>query len=346
MSSLPREIRKQLKNHISKTTDEAFDLAVNLTGKYIDEKKRRKLKTETEQEFGARIEETIARSYQIGLQLKEEYQQNSFETSSLKEKFYLMTDTLLQSFMPDIPKNVHAMDYLFRILEELLRDFRFSFNYQKETNYAAYLQALKELMVELEKQNKINKSWDVLNEFKDSKDAYLLVQATLQKLIKYYEFLERDFSKIENRQLDGYLEIYHELSGHFEKLIALIDVLIQLSTTDAAPKYEDARKRGVYENIRNIEKSGWGIFSSGFNRHVRNAIVHKTCKIDILKETVEFIDRNKTVTLTFREVQKATRELSAVLLILPNVFVSIFCLAILSIRDILGNLPKREAEQM
>ena len=71
--------------------------------------------------------------------------------------------------------------------------------------------------------------------------------------------------------------------------------------------------------------------------------MHKTCTVEILKETVEFIDRNKTITLTFKEVQKETRELSALLLILPHLFISIFCLAVLSIREMLDSLPERIA---
>lgn len=86
MSKLPREIREQLKNHISKTTDEAFDLAINLTGKYVDGEKRKKVKQEAEQEVGDRIEESINKSYQIGLELYGQYQDKSFEASSLSKR--------------------------------------------------------------------------------------------------------------------------------------------------------------------------------------------------------------------------------------------------------------------
>lgn len=336
MSNLPRETRKQLKSFLSKTTDEALDLVVNLTGKYIEEKKREKLKKEAELEVGTKIEEAMAKAYRIGFELKEEYEQKKLETGSLKEKFYLVTDTVFKSIVPGIPKNVHAMDYLFQVCEELLRDFRFDWRYLKDTKYTTYLQGLEKLMGELKKNKKLNKSWEVINEFKDSKDAYPLLQATLQRVIKYYEFLARDFSKIEKKQVDKYLETYEELSGHYEKFISLIAALIQLLQTNTNYKYDTARKRGLSRNIRLIENAGWKIFVSGFDRNIRNAIVHKTCKVDILKENVEFIDRNKTIILTFREVQRETRELSALLLILPHVFISIFCLAVLSIRDILA----------
>jgi len=339
MPNLPREIRKQIKSFISKTTNEALDLVINLAGKYIDEKKREKLKKKAQLEMGTKIEKAIANTYQMGLKLREEYRQQELDASSLKERFYLMTDTVFQSMMPEIPKNVHAMDYLFQICEELLRDFRFDWRYLRDTKYTEYLQSLKTLMAELKREQKMSKAWDVINEFKNSQDFYPLIQATLQRLIKHYEFLARDFPKIEKKQIDKYLEIYEELSGHYEKFISLLVALIQLTGTNNEISYEDARKRGLYQNIRFIEKSGWEIFVSGFNRKIRNAIVHKTCKVDILKEIVEFVDRNKTITLTFQEIQKETRVLAALLLILPHALISIFCLAVLSLREMLDNLP-------
>ena len=233
------------------------------------------------------------------------------------------------------------MDYLFQVCEELLRDFRFDWRYLRDTKYTEYLQSLEKLMVELKKEQKMSKAWEVINEFKNSQDFYPLLQATLQRLIKHYEFLARDFPKIEKKQIDRYLEIYEELSGHYEKFISLVVALIQLTRRNTEISYEDARKRGLYQNIRFVEKSGWEIFVSGFNRKIRNAMVHKTYKVDILKETVEFVDRNKTntITLTFQEIQKETRGLAALLLILPHALISIFCLAVLSMREMLDNLP-------
>ena len=337
MSKPPREVREQLKSFVSKTTDETLDLIVNLTGKYIDEERRAKLKKEAELDVGRQIEEAITNACQIGLKLRKEYRQKKLERGSLKEKFYSVTDTLFKAVIPDIPKNVHAMDHLFQVCEELLRDFRFDLHYLKDTEYRAYLQGLEKLMSEIKQEHKINKSWEVLNDFKDSKDFYLTLQAILQRVIKGYEFLTRDFSKIEKKQLDRYLQIYLELSGLYEKFISLIAVLVQLLRTNSSPKYEVARKRGLYSNIDSIEKTDWSIFVSGFNRNMRNAIAHRTCKVDILKETVEFIDRNKTFRLTFREVQKETRELSALLLILPHILIWIFCLSVLSIREMLDS---------
>lgn len=335
----PKEIRKQVKSHISKMTDDSLDLVVNLTGKYVDKRKKRRLKKEAEIEIDAIIDKAISKTYEMSQELVEEHLQKEVKGGSQKEKFYLVTDTLFQTITHEIPKNVHALDYLFEVCEELLRDFRFDWNYLRNTEYAKHLQALRKLFTELKEEQKISKSWEILREFKDSRDFYPLLQATFHRLIKYYEFLGRDFSKIEKRQIDKYLEIYQELSGHYEKLISLIAALVGLLRGGAIFTYEAARNRSLYQNVRFVQKDGWEIFVSGFDRRMRNAIVHKTYKVDILKERVEFIDRSNTVTLIFKEVQKETRELGALLLILPHVLVSIFCLTILSIKEMLDDLP-------
>jgi len=341
MSNLPEEMRKQVKNFFSKTSDETLDKIVNLTGKYISEKKRAKLKKESELEVGTKIEEAIARTYQIGLQIEEEFKQKEISTSDFKEKFYLLTDTVAKPLLSDIPKNVHAMDYLFQVCEEL-EDSHFSFPYLKDTGYSQYLRDLKRLFEKLSEKDGIeSKLWVVFNDFKDSRDAYTLVQATFQRLIRHYKFLGKNIKVIRKKHIDEYLEIYDELSGHYEKSIALVVVLLKFLLKNDTPKYEMMRKKRLYENMRFVEEHGWGGLTEGFNRNIRNAVAHKTYNVDLIKGTVDFYDVKKTFTLTFKEVQKETRELSALLLILPHVLISIFCVAILSFRKMLDNLPER-----
>jgi len=329
-----------LKSFISKTADEALDSIVNLTGRYIDKERRAKLKEKAELKVGWQIEEAITNAYQIGLKLRKEYQQKASERGYTKEEIYSVTDALFKPIVTDIPKkDVHAMDYFFEIFEDLHRDFQFDMPYLDDTRYGEYLSTLEELMAELKKKNQLEKAFDILKEFKNSEDAYIVVQVTLQKLIKYYAFLQRDFSVIGKKQVDRYLEIYDELSGVYEKLVSLIMILIHLLKNGCRTRYVTMRKKGLSYNIQYIKKTRWQNFTYGFDRNIRNAIAHKTYKVDILKGTIDFIDRTRMVTLTFMEVQKKTRELSALLLVLPHMFISIFCLSILSIKEMLDNLP-------
>ena len=339
MSDLPEQIRKELRGFISKKTDEMIDLVSNLLGQQISEKKRNRMKREFELKEMPKIEDRMLKAYQIGLQLQEEYQQGKFETSSPKERFYLMTDVFLRLNIPTMPTNAHVLDYLFETLENLLSDFRFSWNYLKDTHYSEYLQALQELMNQLKRENKISKAWEILTEFRNSRDFYLLLQATLQKLIKYYQFLEDNDVHVEKKQIDKYLEIYAEFSGHYEKLIALMVALTQLSEGNIDSKYGIARSRNLSQNMLSIERSRWRIFVFGFNRNIRNAIAHKTVYIDIVKRRVEFVDRKKILTLAFREVQREARELGSFLLVLPHVLISVFCLMFLSMKEMLDSFP-------
>jgi len=338
MPSLPEEIRKELRGFVSKKTDETIDLVVNLAGKQISEEKRTKIRHGFELKEMPKFENAIAKVYQIGLDLQKEYQQGKFETGSLKDRFYLLTDVICRGSVPGLPRNVHSMDYLFKLSEDLLKDFRLTWPYLKSTRYNEYLQTLEKLMGALKRRNKISKSWEILTEFRSSKDFFLLLQATLQRLIKHYHYLEEDFSQIEKKQVDKYLEIYGELAGHYEKFIALMASLIQLLETNANPKYEVARGRELSQNMLIVERSGWGIFVSGFNRNIRNAIAHKTFSVNVVNQTVEFIDRKNVSTLVYTEVQKETRELSALLLILPHVLISVFYLSLLSLKEMLDNL--------
>ncbi len=216
-ADLPRKMRRQLKSFVSGASDEAIDLVVNLTGKYVDEKKRKKLKREAELELTPKIEEAITKGYQIGLKLREEYQRQKLEPRNLREQFHILTDTSLKPFVaPSLPKDVHAFDYLFNVCEDLLKNFRFDWKFLKRTRYRQYLESSERLMHELQKKQKITGAWQILNEFKDSVDFYLILQATAQRVIKYYEYLGRDFSKLEKKQVDKYLE-YTENSLGFMK---------------------------------------------------------------------------------------------------------------------------------
>jgi hypothetical protein len=337
MSKLPDEVRRQLKILVSEASDESIDLLANLFGRRFNEKDETRLKREAELEIYLNIDEMATKFFQMAVELQKEVQLNKLENASIKERFYLATDIILRTIMPDIPKGIHAMDYLFKACEEISYS-QFTFSFLKDTRYSEYLKSLRDLIKKLEEEGKIDKALNLLYEFKDTNDAYTLLQSTLQKIINYYKFLSQNYTTIKKEKLDKYLEIYSEMSGQFEKIIALVATLIEILRMDTDNKYKNSRKRRAYDNICYIKKNGYENLVLGFNRNIRNALAHKTYKIDIIKETVDFYDVDKKITLTFREAQKETRELAALLLILPHLVISIFCLKILSIREIVGSL--------
>ena len=339
MSSLPIEVREKIKSLVSETTDETFDLIVNLSGKYLSKKKMCDIKRKAELEVGKEIEESIAKAYQIGINLQNQYQNKELDAETAKESFYSVIDSIFKPLDSDIPDDIHALDYFFQFVEELHREFRFDMPYLSTTKYLEYLEALEELIVELKEEKKLGEVFSILSEFRNSNDIYIIVQVTLQKLINYHEFLQTDYSVIKKKHVDKYLEIYDELSGVYEKFLSLIRTLVHLRITGLKLQYEMVRKKGLHSNIKYIKKTRWRLFVLGFNSNMRNAIAHKTCKIDILKERIEYIDRARTMVLTFKETHEKTRELSALLLIFPHLFVSLFVSAISSMRESLQFIP-------
>lgn len=337
LTKLPIELREQLKRLVSEMTDETFDLVVNLSGKYLGKKKIRDIKRKVELEVSSEIEKAMARAYQIGINLQNEYQNKELDAKKFKESFYSITDSIFKPFDSDIPDDVHALDYFFQIVNEIHKEFRFDMPYLFTTKYSQYLNVIEELTNNLKKEGKLGKAFSILFEFRKSNDMYIIVQVTLQKLISYYQFLQTDYSLIKKKHVNKYLEIYEELSGFYEKFLSLVTTLIHLLNDYNPPEYETVRKKGLYENIQYIKKTGWTTFSYEFNRNIRNAIVHKTYKVDILKEEIDFIDRTRTLKLSFQEIQNKTRELSALILLFPHVFISIFCAGVTSFKEQLNS---------
>jgi hypothetical protein len=341
MTELPIDIRTQLRNFFSKTFDEKLDLIINLSGKYIDEKQRSTLKKKAETELFTEIEKGIINNYNLAVKLGEEQQQKrNLDALSVKEKFYSLTDSFFKSSnIVSIPENVHAFDFFFQICKELQREFRFETGYVKFTNYNLYLLDIEKLVANL-KRDKVGlpKAWAVLMTFLGSDDFYFIVQTTLQKLGYYYAFLGIDALQVDKEAIDSYLEIYLELAGIYEKIISLISTLIQMTEMPNISSYD--RKRNLFQILFHVEKTGYKNIVDGFDRNIRNSLAHRAFKVNIIDNKVEFVDRKKKLTLSYNEVQKRTRELSALLLILPHIYVAVFCSLILEIEEMLEKLPK------
>jgi hypothetical protein len=333
--SLPPEWSKELRRFVSKTSEKAFDSATNIFGVYINKKLRVRMRKRAEHE----LMPTITNAIQIAANMQEEIKSGRLEATSPKERFYFITDQM-RPFFKDVPKNVHVMDACFQAGEEI-KDFRFEFSYLKNTKYENYIERLGKLLDQIAKANSLNLAYNFLfKDFKDTHDAYILLQATFQKLINHYEFLEKEPRHIKKGDVDKYLEIYEEMSGHFEKCVFLIVGLVTILLTGSAPRYYDLKKRRLHQSISFLEKHKYEAIVSGFNRFIRNAIAHKSYKVDLVNESVGFLDADKEFKMSFTDLQNATRELSANLLIMVHIFVLTFCLLMLQFKDLLDKLDK------
>ena len=340
ITELPKDIQKQLEISFSKTVDEQIDLMVNLSGKNIDEQQRKQMKKKAETDLLKPIEKNIINGYNTMIKLGEEYQQKkNIDSLTAREIFYLTTDRLFESTdVFSIPKKVHAWDHLFQVCEELQREFRFKISYLEITKYNAYVLETNKIVADLRRKKQISQAWNILWAFFRSDDFYFIIQSTLQKLGDYYSFLEKDFPQVDKKIIDKHLEIYLELAGVYEKIISLISDLVQNAENYNISCYE--RKKDLATTLSQVERTGHKILITGFDRNIRNALAHKTFKVNIIDHQVEFIDRKKKVMMSFNKVQNSTRELSALLLILPHVIVDVFCSLILEVREMLEKLPK------
>jgi hypothetical protein len=340
IQELPIDIQMRLKNFFSKTFDEQIDLIINLSGKYINEQQRAKMKKKAETDLLKPMEQSIINGYNTALKLREKYQQKkSLDSLAPKEIFYSTTDFVLQSSnVFSIPKNVHAWDHLFQVCEELQREFRFEISYLENTKYNAYVREIDKIVADLKRKKQLPQVWNILMKFFSSDDFYFIVQSTLQKLGKYYSYLEKDFPQVDKKVVDRYLEIYMELAGIYEKVISLISALIQTAENYNFSCYE--RKKDLAIILSQVKKAGHKTLITGFDRNIRNSLAHKTFKVNIIDHQVEFIDRKKKVIMSFNQVQNRTRELSALLLILPHVIVDVFCSLITEVKEMLESPPR------
>lgn len=328
---------KKIRGFIRKTTDEAIPLVINLSGKYISDELIKGVRTKAETDLGRQIEGVFKKVFAVSSRLKEQVENKRFEALSEKEVFYAVTDIIFSPFIADVPRGTHVLDHLFIVMEELLQARFEDLPYLESTRYEEYVQLVDSLVDEIVKVEAMSLAYDLIWRFKDTDYAYVLVQATFQHLGAYYDFLMRNFRKIRKKQVDKYLEIYAELAGHYEKFVALIVCLLEILMKQRLPEYQKVRERGVFRNMKLIDERGYGMFISSYDRHMRNAIAHKTYKIDIVTGEVVFFDRRVRRIYDFLCVQKSTRELSALLLALPHVILFVFAHYMLELKRLLDD---------
>ena len=338
IKKITKDTKNQLKKFISEKTDEQIDLIINLLGKKISETKRDKVKKKTELMLQTQIEKTLIAVSKIGLQIREHsLKSKNFATLTSKEKFYRITDIVYKSSkIINIPKNVHAMDYLFQSCEDLLRDL-FEIEDLNYPNYNLYVQNTTKLIEKLKKTNNLSKAITILENFLRSDTFYLIAQNSLQKLIKHYNFLDKEVKVVTKKEVDKYLEIYLEFAGIYEKILPLISTLIQLTKINASSNKKS--NQNLYNTLAYVKRAGYEALVSGFDRNIRNSLAHRSFKIKIIEEKVEFIDRKKMLSLSFRDVQKRTRDLGSLLLAIPSLVIGVYGTLFLEFKKIIENLP-------
>ena len=332
----PSDIHNTIKGFISETTEKSLNLVVNISGVYLDKDKRKQFREQVKQEIAPEYEKFIMKNILLGQKIVKEIQRKKITGVYVKEIIYRFFDNM-RYLSDDIPEDVNVFDYLLSALKES-KGVRFNLSYLENTKYDDYVVMIENLLERIDEEGNMGSAGQHIWNFIYTNDAYALVQSAFQRMPDYYLFLEREHKAIKKEQVNKYLEIYDDLAGHFEKLVYLVVGLVKTLREDSTPDYEQIKKRRLYHNLMFLNRSGYGDLISGFDRHIRNALAHKTYKIDLVNEIVIFYDVGYEIEKKFIEFQKDTRELSANLLVLPNLFILIFYLAISRFKEAIDKL--------
>ena len=255
---------------------------------------------------------------------------------------YKAADVFLRSVITDVPSDKLALDYLIENLEA--RTTLPPAGYLAETSYVEYRRLLSELAQEVCSKTPRPKVHEYLDSVYSAHDDMLSVgQSFVIKLPNQYKALTKVRKHFTRKAAEQYIAIYGELAGQFEKGIAIVVGLIEL-LQNHSPKYLSIRKRRLATNLKKVEQSSCSILASNFDRSMRNAMMHGTRFFNPVKNSVQFYGpgKKRAWELTYREIARKTKELSALVLALhqlPTI------LAIEQLRSFKGFVRRLEGQE-
>ena len=212
-----------------------------------------------------------------------------------------------------VPKGIHFLDHAQKYNLAII-NVPATWGYIKNSNYRKYRDTLSEIVLQLYRRSVVQSAEKFLGEFENSSDAYVMAQATSMRLSKHLNYLKDSRRKLEKRQLAKLIEIYREMAGMYEKLIRLIVGLMNLLDGEET-SYLNVAKRRLPSNVGKVGKK-YPVLTQNFNITIRNAIAHTSYFLHLGDGTIDFIDTNSKVTLTFRDFLKECRALSPLVLAL------------------------------
>jgi hypothetical protein len=77
--------------------------------------------------------------------------------------------------------------------------------------------------------------------------------------------------------------------------------------------YESSRRRQLASNLRTVNGSKYALLTSGFSKHIRNALAHKQIVVNPQKRNVTFYDQISgiSIDLSYKEICEKTKDLCA-----------------------------------
>jgi hypothetical protein len=241
--------------------------------------------------------------------------ENSNKSEQLLAISNLLND-LVRIVVPDMPTDKTGIEYIAEFLDtrKPLPDG----SYLIETAYIKYTDAVSDIAYEIVSTN----SWKEIQAYLDSVFNYHDdVMSGGQMLMINFPLIHKELQKgrkyFTKKQAQNDIEIYDKLAGQFEKCIAVAAGIINIINGQVAD-YPRIRQRKLASNLDKVAKSKYSILTAGFEKIMRNALAHKTCFVNPLDRNVRFYDpiSNESLTLSYKEIHKKTKELSALVIVL------------------------------
>ncbi len=265
-----------------------------------------------------------------GLQIAKQIESIQIEPISEKEKILRSYSLINELFHLTnmVPSEQDWLDFVIDELEPVLT-IPTDLSYLQNTKYLEYISAMNKLGLKLCQKGKYPVVKSFFSDISITDDEYIILQGFFNCTINHYSNLQKGqhyisklcallFSThrqtVRKSQINKYIEIYFDLAGHYEKYLRVLVGLLEISE-NKMPDYFNIRNRGLSNNHKSVGKK-CKILTEDFDVHIRNSIAHKSFKLDLDNESVEFIDKQDKIQISYSHFSNKFKDLSALVIAL------------------------------
>jgi hypothetical protein len=308
-----KEFLQNLKVAAGELSTDPYDAFSILLGKPISSEDKKKIE-ETSNLLIKMINELSPKLNEIG----------KIQNQDIKKKEFikLFEGNAFREYLKEIKTDESVIDYIGRNISPKLVLPEGSF--LKETSYEKYREITEKLIIDI--RGKI--PFKTYSEYLDSvfsyvEDALSMGQMVIKNFNKMYKQLFEKRSRFTRKQAERDMAYYENLAGLYEKSIATIAGLVELLNGKTV-NYSLMRKLGLANSLEKVENSAYRVLISGFSKVMRNSLGHRNSVYLPSKKCVKFIDRNKTLELTCKQVNEKTKDLYALYVAIYDIPIDIY----------------------
>jgi len=238
-----------------------------------------------------------------------------------------------------VPKSEHALTWQRKQIESSLT-IKGSSTFA--TSYNQYSRATGWLIRQLFKTGRIDSARDFFVSFGKSEEAFSLAQIYLQQGLPGYDVIDKLQGKsLQARDLRKLVGLYFIYSGIYEKMARLLVLFDRIRKGEIAD-YGSVRRAPLAQIEAEIEREPrLRALPRGFNRYMRNAIVHPSYTIRLSARTVAFRGSGASMEITWNQLRDETAKLSILVFAISiTPFLHFFRNVILSIEKALVSRGK------